>query len=135
MTKANFDAKRMFRAAVIGGAIAGVVNVALFFLGSSLGASYIMTMAGQPPQPIPPFMPMVNSVMAGVVGAGLLIGLRKLAPAKVMPVFFAICALVFALFTFLAFRALPADTTGMMMLQLMHVVTAVGVLGAMRKAM
>lgn len=49
--------------------------------------------------------------------------------------FFAICAIAFILITFLAFNALPIDPTGMWMLQAMHVVTAVCVLGAMRKAM
>jgi hypothetical protein len=77
-------------------------------------------------------MPVVSSGMAAVVGAALLLGLQKVTPTKAWRVFLGIAVLVF-----IAYGAMPpmalgvGDPVGIASLELMHFVTAAGVLGGM----
>jgi hypothetical protein len=74
---ADLQAGPIFKGALIGGAAAGVVNVALFFVGKAVGASFV-SMQGGNEMEVPPFMPMFNCRLAAVFAAvvrGLLIRL------------------------------------------------------------
>jgi hypothetical protein len=81
---ASIDLKGAAKGALLGGLAAGVVGVALFFVGEALGATYApkdpAAMGGL--ERLFAAQPLLNCVMAAVVSIGVVAALTKLAPAR-----------------------------------------------------
>jgi hypothetical protein len=130
----TFRTATIWKGALSGGVLAGVLNVGLFFAAKASGAKLVMTPKSGPPMPIPPFMPMVNCVMGAVVAAAVLTGLVKLLGERAFRVFLGVAALVFIGYAALPVMALGGDTTSIVFLELMHVPAAIGIVGGIWRA-
>ena len=132
MPSPQFVPSATFKGGLIGAVGAGVVNIGIYFAALAAGAGYQIESGGQQ-MTIPPFMPMVNSLGAGLIGPAILLGVCRLAPEKAWTIFLGISALVFAGFGAMPCLMLSNDTVGIVSLEVMHVVTVVGVLGGIWK--
>lgn len=115
---------KFVQAGLIGGAIATVINLILFFIGQGVnGGPLLVTLPGQSSaQGVPWFMVIVMSVLSGVV-AGSLYGILNRFTAKPTPVFLVIAAVVF-IFMFFNPISTAQGTTTILFLEVMHVVVA-----------
>jgi Family of unknown function (DUF6069) len=128
------DLKRVAKGAFLGGAIAGVICVALFFVGGAIGADF------RPKDPAAMgglekllfFQPMVNCLIAAAVSVGLLAVLNKVAPAKAWTIYLGVAAVVFLGEAYAPFWAF-ADMKTIAILELMHVPAAIGVIGGIHR--
>jgi hypothetical protein len=126
----TFRTGGIFKGALIGGIAAGVLNIGLFFVGKAAGAKFLLTEPGSAELiPIPPYQPMVNSVMAAIVAAAVMAGLAKVAGEKAWKIFLGVAAAVFLLFFTFPIKMLPGDTLSIAFLEIMHVPTAIGIMG------
>ncbi len=133
MSTASLRPGAAFKGAMIGGAAAGVVNLSIFFAFGAAGAAYMMDQGGQPMK-IPLVMPFASTMMAALAASGVLAALLKFAPQKAWTVFLGVSVLVFLAYGALPVMALDAgDTLGIVSLELMHVVAALGIVGGMRR--
>lgn len=123
----------IFKGALIGGGLAGAVNLAIFFVGKAAGANYMISAPGTDPMPIPLVMPVAATMIAATVGAGVLIGLQKFQPARSWTLFLIITALVVVAYGAAPVLALGSDLTGILSLELMHLVAPVGVLWGIKR--
>ena len=124
----------IFKGAAIGGAVAAAANVALYFAGGAAGAEYMMLPPGGGPlQPIPIVMPAVMSLVPALIGAGVLIGLRRLFPEKAWTIFLAITGVVFVLMLPGPMMQMGEDAVAVIVLELMHVVLVAGVILGIRR--
>lgn len=120
--------------AVVGGVIAAVVNVALLF--GSKAAGITMTGEFQPGTvgelPLPAVI--ISSIVPGLVGAGLALALLKFTKAAARN--FAIVAAVFTVLSLAGPVGVKQISTGtIVVMELMHVVAALGIGGALFRAM
>lgn len=115
------DLKGAARGALIGGVAAGVICIALYFVGAAIGADF------KPAHPeamggmtvLPFFQPMINCVIAALVSIGVVALLNKVAPAKAWTIYLVVAAVVFVLEFFAPFWGF-ADTKTILILELMH---------------
>ena len=128
------EAGNILKGAAIGGAIAGAVNVILYFVGGAIGAEYMtMPPGGTELEPIPVPMPFVLSLVPALVGGGLLVGLTKFAGDKAWKIFIG-CAVAAYLVMFLGpVTQFGDDMTAMVTLEVMHVVAVTGALLGIQK--
>lgn len=124
----DFTTGGIFKGAAIGGTIAGVVNVVLYFIGGAAGAEYLM------PQPgtgelgaIPVPMPFVMSLMPALLGGAVLSGLNKFTPEKAWTLFLVLLGVSFLAMTPGPVMQMGDDTVAIIILELMHVVEVVAV--------
>ena len=130
----SIDLKGVAKGALLGGVGAGVLCVALYFVGAAIGADF------KPKDPammggmavLPPFQPMINCIIAAVVSIGLVALLSKIAPAKAWNIYVGVAVLVFVLELFAPFWAF-ADMKTIVILELMHVPAALGVVLGIRR--
>jgi hypothetical protein len=112
------------QAGLIGGILAGVVNIILYTLGQTLNGSPMMVIppgqAGE--MPLPFFMVTIMSVVPGIV-AGLLYGVLARFTARPKLIFLIIAAVVFIVMFLNPFMAAQGITT-IIVLELMHLVVA-----------
>ncbi len=115
------------KAAAIGGVIAGVINVVLYYVGKAFGAEYVMTGGGEP-ESIPIVMPFAMSLLPALVGGGILVGLNKFAPQKAWAIFLGLSALTFILMIPGPIMQMGDDTAAIVALEVMHVVAVATVI-------
>jgi hypothetical protein len=116
------------QAGLIGGLIATVLNLVLWFIGNALngGAMEVITPVAPEPAGVPWFAVILSSILPGVVG-GLLYGLLARFTNKATTIFLVISVLVFIAFIYNPISAGQSLTT-ILVLELMHVVVAVPVI-------
>lgn len=124
----------IFKGAAVAGALAGVVNVALYFLGGALGAAYLVEPpGGGAPEPIPFFMPFVMSLVPALLGAVLLVGLTKITKDRAWPIFLGVLIVAFVAMLPGPVVQLHGDMVATIVLELMHVVLVVAVFFGIRR--
>jgi hypothetical protein len=121
------------RAGLIGGIIAFVINLVLYFLGNALNSGPLMIK-----QPgtgailaLPIFAVAAFSIAPGLIAGGLF-GLLKRFSAKARVIFLVIAVVIFALFFMGPFGAAQSTVT-LWILQLMHLGTAIPVIAMILK--
>ena len=130
----GIDIKLAAKGAFLGGAIAGVICVALYFVGGAIGADY------RPRDPAALgglekllfFQPMVNCLIAAAVSVAMLAILNKVAPARAWYIYLGIAVVVFLGEAYAPFWAF-ADMKTIAILELMHVPAALGVVGGIHR--
>ncbi len=124
------DLKAVAKGALAGGVAAGVLNVALFFVGSAIGADYKTkdpaAMNGQ--EHLVFAQPLGICVLAAVVSIAVLAVLGKLAPAKAWTIYLVVAVLVFLGEFYAPFWAF-ADVKTIAILEIMHIPATVGIVG------
>jgi Family of unknown function (DUF6069) len=120
----TISVSKFIQAGLIGGAIAAILNLILYFIGQALngGALLVAPRGAGIAQPIPWFMVIVLSIVPGVV-AGLLYGVLGRFMDKPTPVFLIIAAIVFIVYFFFPIMIVQGTLT-IFVLELMHVVVA-----------
>ena len=130
----GIELKGVAKGALLGGVAAGAVCTALYFVGVAIGADF------KPKDPammggmavLPPFQPMINCIIAGVISIGLVALLSKIAPAKAWNIYVGVAVVVFGLELLPPFFAF-ADLKTIIILELMHVPAALGVVLGIRR--
>ncbi len=122
---------KIWRAALIGGVLSAVGNVVVFFVAGWLGVSLQVTAAPGSSTLVPLQMgPVVVASLLPALPAGLLLAvLARLMPSP-WTVFMAIAG-VFLVVSFMGPVNLPTDPANELVLNLMHVVSAVAIVGAL----
>jgi Family of unknown function (DUF6069) len=115
---------KFVQAGLIGGVIATIINLVLYFLGNAINGGPMLV---KPPgiatiQAVPWFMVIVQSVLAGVI-AGALYGLLARFTTRASTIFLGIAAVIFILFFFNPLLAAQNVTT-IVVLEIMHLVVA-----------
>ncbi len=125
-TPANVTAGALFKAALLGGAIAAAANMALYGITRVAGVDYIGNFDPNVGlAPLPPFLPAVSSFVPSLVAALVMLGLSK-ATKRPGPVFAGI-AVVFALVSLAGPLRLEASVGTKVALSLMHFVAAAAI--------
>jgi len=128
------DFKGAARGAIGGGVVAGVICIALYFVGAAIGADF------KPMHPeamgglavLPFFQPMINCVIAALVSIGLVALLGKVAPAKAWNIYLGVAVVVFLLEAYAPFWAF-ADMKTIFILELMHLPPTLLIVGGIYK--
>ena len=124
----------IFTGALAGGAIAGIVNTVLYFIGKAAGAEYSFVQPGTTEAaPIPVFMPFVMSVMPALVLAVIIAVVIKVAPTQAWKAFVGLLVVGFVLMAPGPVMQLGHDMVAVVFLELMHVVEAALLFLAVRK--
>lgn len=125
----------LVKAGVLGGAVAAVVNLALFFGAKAAGVT--MTGEFQPGQVTELMLPavIIASVLPGLVAAFVALGFQKFFGANAARNF-GVLAAVLCVFTFGGPANVQQISTGtLVVMELMHVVAALGIGGALVRAL
>jgi hypothetical protein len=130
----TIDLKGVARGALLGGVGAGVVCIALYFVGAAVGADF------KPMHPeamggmtvLPPFQPMINCVLAAVVSIAVVALLKKVAPAKAWNIYLGIAVVVFLIELYMPFWAF-ADLKTILTLEAMHLPPTLAIVGGIKK--
>ena len=131
-TAPSVSAGALFGAGLLGGVASAVANLALFFGSGAAGISLEgMFQPGQPVASLSPVPVLISSIVPAIPGTLLALLLVKFARQRAALVF----AVISAVFTVLSFGG-PANvqglsTGGLVVMELMHVVAAVGIGGAL----
>lgn len=120
------SAGNVFKAALIGGVIAAVVNLIIYFIFSAAGASYEVTGAPTNPDAL---AVIIMSILPALLAAGLLLLLGKVAPNAAVKIFVGI-AVVLLVFSFGGIMG-AQDTATLIGLGLMHLVAGVLIIGTL----
>lgn len=120
--------------ALLGGLIAGVICIALYFVGSAIGADF------KPAHPeamggmtvLPFFQPMINCLIAGVVSLGLVALLSKVAPAKAWNIYLGVAVVVFLAEAYAPFWGFT-DLKTILILELMHIPPTLLIIGGISR--
>ena len=122
------------KGAAIGGAAAGILNVILYVAGGAAGAEYMMMQPGATElAPIPVAMPFLMSLVPGLLGGGVLIGLTKVVPDKAWKVFLGLCAVAYIVMLAGPPMQMAEDMAAIVSLELMHVVAVAGAIVGIHK--
>lgn len=130
-TAPSVSAGALFGAGLLGGVASAVANLALFFGSGAAGISIEgMFQPGQPVAALSAVPVLISSIVPAIPGALLALLLVKFARQRAALVF----AVISAVFTVVSFGG-PANvqglsTGGLVVMELMHVVAAVGIGGA-----
>ncbi|MES2641117.1 MAG: DUF6069 family protein [Myxococcota bacterium] len=131
----TLDVKAAAKGAALGGFVAGVVCVGIYFLAAAIGADFRprdpAAMGGM--EVLPFFQPMVNCLIAAVVSIVLVAILAKLAGTRAWSIYVGIAVAVFLVELYLPFWAF-ADMKTIAALELMHVPATLGVVGGIYTA-
>jgi energy-converting hydrogenase Eha subunit H len=126
----------LLKAGVLGGALAAVVNLALFFGAKAAGVA--MTGEFQPGQPVTELMlpaVIISSVLPGLVAAFVAFGFKRLFAANAARNF-GIVAAVLCVLSFGGPANVQQISTGtIVVMELMHVVAALGIAGSLVRAL
>jgi hypothetical protein len=122
--KQNAGIGKFVQAGLIGGAIAAVINLILYFLGNAVNGGPMLV---KPPgintiAAVPWFMVIIQSILPGVI-AGVLYGVLARFTARATTVFLVIAAIIFILF-FLNPLLAAQNVTTIVVLEIMHVIVA-----------
>lgn len=120
------SAGALFKAALVGGAIAAVANMVLYGVSRAAGVDFIATYdpsAG--PAPLLPFLPAVSSFVPSIVAALLMLGLGKATKRPATP--FIVIAAVFTVLSLGGPMRLDATMGTKVVLSLMHFVAAAAI--------
>ena len=127
MSGTGFAPGGIMKGAAIGGAAAGVINVILYFGGGAAGAEYMMMPPGATElAPIPVAMPFILSLVPGLLGGGVLIGLTKVVPDAAWKVFLGLCAVAYIVMLAGPPMQMADDMAAIVSLELMHLVAVTG---------
>lgn len=120
----------LFKAALLGGAIAAVVNLLLLIITRAAGVSLEgVFQPGQPPASLSEVPVVLASIVPAIPGALLAVILTKVAKAKAALVFAVVCV-VFTVLSFGGpFNVVGMSTGGIVLMEVMHVVAAAGIGG------
>jgi Family of unknown function (DUF6069) len=119
---------KFVQAGLVGGVIAAIINLVLYFLGNAINGGPMLV---KPPgvttiQGVPWFMVIVMSVLPGVI-AGALYGLLARFTARPSTIFLVIAAIIFILF-FINPLVAAQNVTTIIVLEIMHLVVAASVI-------
>ncbi len=122
------------RAGLLGGTVAAVLNVILYFIGNAInGAAMMVDPPGAPPLLALPFPAVIiASILPGLI-AGLLYFVLKRFTGYAKTIFLVIAAIIFVAFIFSPISAAQTTTT-MWTLQFMHLATALPIIGMLLRA-
>ncbi len=120
------SAGTVFKAALIGGGLAAVINLVIYFIFSALGASFVVAGAPNNPSAIAAIF---ASIIPALGAAVLLLILGKIAPNSAVKIFTGV-AVVFLLFSFGGILG-AQDTTTLIALGLMHIVAGAAIIGSL----
>ena len=130
----TFSIAGIFKGGAIGGIVAGIVNVGVYVVGTSLGAKYlVVASATATPEQVTAPRPFIMSVLFALVGASVLVGLVKLTPARAWTIFLVISGLFFASMIPGPFMVVPNDIPASVAFEVMHIVGAICVIGGISK--
>lgn len=122
----------LLQAGLIGGVVAAVINIVLYFVGGTMGADYMVTAGpGTPLAELPFFMVAVMSIVPGLAAALLWFGLQRFGTNGTR-IFYAIAVIVFLFF--LAPFTGDFQTITKVFLFIMHVVVAASVIYFLNRA-
>ncbi len=115
----------LLRAAITGGVIAAVANMAVYGIGRAVGVDFIGRFdPAQAPTPLMPFLPAVASLIPAVLAGFVALGFARMLKRPAMP--FAVLAVVFGVVSMAGPMGLADASTGTkVVLSLMHVVAGV----------
>ena len=128
-----FSIGNVFRAGLIGGIAAGVLNFAVYFIGAALGAKYMGDNGAGGLELIVSYRALYMSVIFALAGAAVFAALLKAAPNKAWTIFLVLSALFFLSMIPGPFLVVPNDVAASISLEVMHIVGAVCVVGAMHR--
>lgn len=118
------------RSGLVGGAVAAVVSLGLYFLGNAVtGPITVSTAPGTPAAPLPWFLVLIMTLLAGVVGALLLVALRRYTANGDR--IFQIVAVGFLLLSLLGPLTMAGSRASTLVLSALHIVTASAVIWAL----
>ncbi|MBL8915109.1 MAG: hypothetical protein JNM17_30675 [Archangium sp.] len=130
----NVDMKGVAKGALLGGLGAGVVGIALYFVGAALGADFKLkdpaSMGGV--EVMPPYQPLVPCLMAAVASIIVVAILKKVAPARAWNIYVGIAVVVFLLELYFPFTAF-ADLKTILTLEVMHIPASLGIVLGIKK--
>ena len=129
----DFSIGNVFRAGLIGGGVAGVLNFGVYFLGAALGAKYMADNGAGGLELLVSYRAFYMSVIFAMVGAAVFAAALKIAPNKAWTIFLVLSVLFFLSMIPGPFLVVPNDVAASLSLELMHIVGAVCVVGAMHR--
>jgi predicted neutral ceramidase superfamily lipid hydrolase len=129
----TFSIGNVFKAGLIGGIVAGVLNFGVYFIGAALGAKYMGDNGTGGLELIVSYRALYMSVIFAMVGAAVFAALIKLAPNKAWTVFLVLSVLFFLSMIPGPFLVVHNDVAASISLEVMHIVGAVCVVGAMQR--
>jgi hypothetical protein len=128
-----FRIGNVFKAGLIGGVVAGVLNFGVYFIGAALGAKYLGDNGAGGLELIVSYRAFYMSVIFAMVGAAVFAALIKVAPARAWTIFLVLSVLFFLSMIPGPFLVVPNDLAASISLEVMHVVGAICVVGAMHR--
>jgi len=129
----QFSIGNVFKGGVIGGVAAGILNLVVYVVGTLLGAKYLGDDGNGGLEVIALYRAFVMSVLFSLVGCALFAGLLKAAPAKAWTIWRVVAGLFFLSMVPGPFVVVPNDIAASVALEVMHVVGAICVVGAVAK--
>lgn len=126
--------RQLGMAALVGGGIAAIANVALFLISSALGTSFVIPLMGEgsPPQQLPTFFVIVASVLPAFAAAAFLAVLDRLFAQPLR--WFQLIGWLAALLSLGGPLTLPVALTTRLVLSSMHIIAAAAIIGALSRA-
>jgi hypothetical protein len=129
----DFSIGNVFKAGLIGGVVAGVLNFGVYFIGAALGAKYMADNGAGGLELLVSYRALYMSVIFAIVGAAVFAALLKAAPNKAWTIFLVLSVLFFLSMIPGPFLVVPNDVAASISLEVMHIVGAVCVVGAMHR--
>ena len=117
---------KSIQAGLIGGGIAAVINLIIYFIGQAINGGSLMMQQGGQGMPLPIVMVILFSLVPGLI-AGLLYALLGRFTANPKPIFLGVAAVVFIAFIFGPINAAVGAVT-IWTLEIMHVVAALAII-------
>ncbi len=128
-----FSIGNVFKAGLIGGIAAGILNFGVYFIGTALGAKYMGDNGAGGLELIASYRAFYMSVIFSMVGAAVFAALIKIAPKKAWTIFLVLSVLFFLSMIPGPFVVVPNDLAASVALEVMHIVGAICVVGAMHR--
>jgi hypothetical protein len=129
----DFSIGNVFKAGLIGGVVAGVLNFGVYFVGTALGAQYMADNGAGGLELLVSYRAFYMSVIFAMVGAAVFAVALKAAPSKAWTIFLVLSGLFFLSMIPGPFVVVPNDVAASVSLEVMHIVGAVCVIGAMHR--
>jgi hypothetical protein len=128
-----FSVGNVFKAGILGGVVAGALNFGIYFLGAASGAKYLGDNGAGGLELIVSYRAFYMSVIFAMVGAAVFAALIKFAPTRAWTIFLVLSVLFFLSMIPGPFLVVPNDLAASVSLEVMHVVGAICVVGAMHR--
>lgn len=127
----NIATGKLWWVALVAGVAAFIVNLILFLIAQSLGLSLMVSQPADPNTLVPLSMgPILGASIVPAIAAAILLAILGRFLARPLRIF-QIIAVVFLLLSFGGPFSLPVETSTKVVLGVMHVVTAVAIVGTL----